>query len=318
LGIIKGDIPFRGGVIRCSDAFTAGVTLGLHETLMKISDASITEETKLRALVSWTLLESVRLSVEMAEIYRTTEEVREPPPTISSADRKRTASAVALADWVEEHLIGAQDPIHQLCYQTGRRGAVFFSSWLDRREQQAFVQAHGENLARPLRNAFDMLLAEEELPNLGLASMPALRRFLDKLRTVAGVDFPDGALPMGVIPAEALLTAFREDGIEGLDEMIPVVLHTVAPLEGLAIDWDGMRQSIRKIFEGGCLWPAVILSQNGSFGVGKVDPTFQGLLCPVDDPNLEVYFIDEKAVAHMVKKTWPELEGLLGCSISAD
>lgn len=319
LGIIAGDVPFRGGEIHCSDAFSAGVTLGLHEMLARISDESIVEEKKLRALASWTLLECIRVGVEMAEIYRTTEEVREPPPTISSAKGKRTASAMALGDWVEEHLIGAQFPIHQLCFQIGRSGAAFFSPWLDRKEQQAFVKEHGEKLARPLRSALDILLAEERLLDLDLASMPALCGFLNTLRTIAGSDLPDGASPIGIIPAEALLAAFMDYGLDGLDEMIPVVLHTVAPLTGIVIDWDGMRQSCRKIFDGGCLWPAVIISQNGSFGVGELHPTLRVMLGPITDPDLEVYFIDEKSAAHfVVKKTWSELEGLLGYAPPSD
>ncbi len=313
VGIISGDLPFRDGVIRCDDAFSVGVTLGLHETLAKISDASTAEEKKLRALLSWTLLESVRVGIEMAEIYRTAAEVQEPMPTLSSGAATRTASAVALADWVENHLIGEAHFVHQLCFQIGRNGAVFFSPWLARQEQQAFVQAHGDTLANPLRNTLGVLLAEKELLDLDLASMPALRRFLGALRTGAESDIQDGASQLDVIPAEALLAAFRDYGLEGLDEMFPAVLHTVAPLTGLAIDWDGMRESVRKIFESGCLWPTVILSQNGSFGVGEVDPAYRAVLAPVQDPGLEVYFVDEKAAAHvMVKMTWPELEELLG------
>ena len=233
-------------------------------------------------------------------------------PTLSSKAAARTTSARALAEWVEEHLIGKDHRVHQLCFEIGRKGAIFFSSWLDKTERNAFVRAHGTALAEPLRKALRGLLAKKELDDLDLAGMPALRRFLGTLRTAAGSDLGD-ASPLDIIPAETLLAAFRDHGIEGLDEMIPAVLHTVAPLTGLAIDWEGMRESIRKVFESGCRWPAVFLSQNGSFGVGEVDHTFRTLLPPVRDPSLEVYFVDEKAIAHVAAKmTWPELEELLG------
>ena len=313
VGIISGDIPFRGGEIRCRDALFAGVTLGLHEALSKISDASATEEEKLLALLRWAMLESIRLGIEMAEIYRTVAEIVEPMPTLSSAPENRTASIVALADWVENHLIGEKNPAHQLCFQIGRSGAVFFSPWLDRKEQQAFLHANGETLASLLRSALGMLLSEGATNDLDLASMPALCRFLDALRTGAKDHVSDGASPLDVVSAEALLYSFRDHGVDGLDEMIPAVLHTVEPLTDLAIDWNGMRESIRKIFESGCHWPVVYLSQNGSFGVGEVEPAYQNVLDPVRDPGLEVYFCDEKALAHtLVKMKWPELEEKLG------
>lgn len=313
VGIICGDVPFRGGEIRCRDALSAGVTIGLHEALSKISDASAAEEGKLHALLRWTMLESVRLGIEMAEIYRTVAEILKPMPTLSSAVATRTASVVALADWVEDHMIGEEHPEHQLCFQIGRSGAVFFSPWLDQQEQQAFLDAHGETLASSLRNALRVLLAEDAINDLDLASMPALHRFLDVLRTSAKSNLADGASPLDVVSAEELLRAFRDHGVEGLDEMIPAVLHTVEPLTDLVVDWDGMRESIRKIFESGCQWPVVYLSQNGSLGVGEVEPAYRNVLDPVQNPGLEVYFCDEKAVAHMlVKMKWPELEEMLG------
>ena len=76
----------------------------------------------------------------------------------------------------------------------------------------------------------------------------------------------------------------------------------------MAIDWDGMQESARKIFESGCKWPAVMLSQNGVWGMGEVDVQFRKLLLPIGDPDVEVYFVDHKAVASFsVKMTWPEL-----------
>jgi hypothetical protein len=249
----------------------------------------------------------------MAEIYRTASEVEKPMPALSSAGTARTASVVALADWVDEHLIGEMHPVHQLCFQIGRNGALFFSPWLGRQEQQAFVQSHGEALAIPLRNALGALLAKEELLDLDLASMPALRRFLRALHNGAKSDLFDSVPPLDSISAEALLAAFRDHGLDGLDEMIPAVLHTVAPLTGLAIDWVGMRESICAMFDSGCRWPTVFLRQNGSFGVGEVGPALQAVLNPVQDPAREVYFLDEKAGVHVaVKISWPELEKLLG------
>jgi len=120
------------------------------------------------------------------------------------------------------------------------------------------------------------------------------------------------SLQIHSISASDLLSAFRDHGVSGLDEVVPAVLHTVGELPDMALDWGGMKESIRKIFESGCRWPAVMLSQNGRHGVGMVDEQFRSLLAPVQDPNLEVYFLDQKAVASFwVKMTWSELQNRL-------
>lgn len=308
IGNICGDIPFPDGVVRCSDVFEAGIKLGLHEALARISQESADEERKLAALMRWTLLEATRVVIEMAEIYRTVAEVKEPPPPLSTAKDTRASSAASLCTWVMDHLIGDDNVVHQRCFEIGRWGALFFSDWLDEREQQAFVHAHAEALANPLREMLGPLLNSANPFEMDAGRTSALRGFLRQVAITSSADLAVHPSPFSAVQAVDLLSAFRDHGARGLDEVVPAVLHTVGQMPDVAIDWDGMQESARKIFESGCKWPAVMLSQNGVWGMGEVDVQFRKLLLPIGDPDVEVYFVDHKAVASFsVKMTWPEL-----------
>ncbi len=315
IGNICGDIPFPDGIVRCSEAFNAGVKLGLLELLGKISDESEDEARKLIPLLQWSMLEATRVAIEMAEIYRTVKEVDEPPPPLSTAPDKRASSTAELCEWAAKHLIGGDHPVHQRCFELGRWGAAFFSEWLDESERREFLEAHADVLADLLREMLVHVLAEFQPFDIEPERTNALRALL---RTI-GIDSADTLTALSrqihSISASDLLSAFRDHGASGLDEVVPAVLHTVGELPDMALDWDGMKESIRKIFESGCHWPAVMLSQNGSLGVGMVDEQFRSLLVPVQAPNLEVYFLDQKAVAcFWVKMTWSELQNRLSPS----
>lgn len=312
LGSISGDLPFPDGLIRCSDAFEAGVTLGLHETLATIAQQSEEEARKLAALLEWTLIEAMRVAIEMAEIYRTSAQVHEPPPALSSAPARRASSVSDLCIWVMEHLIGAENSVHQEFFALGRWGASYFSDWLHEQEQKTFLSAHAEVLAAKMRAMLIEVFADSDAPDSNPASAPALHGFLCQVATTSTTSETLRLSSLDTIRAVDLLSAFRAHGSRWLDEVVPAVFHTVAEMPDVVYDWEGMRRSARKIFESGCKWPAVILSQNGKWGLGEVDLRFRTILPPLADPDVEVYFIDLKAAASIsVKMTWVELRAKL-------
>lgn len=312
LGNICGDIPFPDGIVRCSEAFNAGVKLGLHELLANIADKSEAEAHKLSPLLQWSMLEATRVAIEMAEIYRTVKEVDVPPPPLSTAPDKCASSTTELCEWATKHLIGGDHPVHQCCFELGRRGAAFFSDWLDESERRVFLNSHADVLAGPLREMLVPFLVECHPFAIEPERTHALRAFLRRI----GIDSADAlaaqSLQIHSISASDLLFAFRDHGASGLDEVIPAVLHTVGELPDMALDWGGMKESIQKIFESGCRWPAVMLTQNGRHGVGMVDEQIRSFLVPIQDPSLEVYFLDQKSVSsYWVKMTWSELQNRL-------
>ncbi|WP_157288216.1 hypothetical protein [Uliginosibacterium gangwonense] len=315
IGNICGDIPFPDGIVRCSDAFNAGVKLGLHELLAKIADESEDEARKLSPLLQWSMLEATRVAIEMAEIYRTAKEVDEPPPPLSTALDKRASSTVELCEWAVRHLIGGNHPVHQRCFELGRWGAAFFSEWLDELERHAFLVAHADVLADSLRGMLVPILAKFQPFDIEPERTCALRGFFRRIEVDSADTLAAQSQQIRSISASDLLSAFRDHGASWLDEVVPAVLHTVGELPDMALDWGGMKESILKIFESGCRWPAIMLSQNGRYGVGMVDEPLRSLLVPVQDPNIEVYFLDQKAVASFwVKMTWSELQNRLSPS----
>lgn len=316
IGNICGDIPFPDGVVRCQDVFEAGIKLGLHEAITKISDESVDEEQKLAALMEWTLLEASRVVIEMAEIYRTVVEVEEPPPPLSSAKSIRASSVSNLCVWVMRHLIGNNHPVHQQCFELGRWGALYFSDWLDEREQQVFVSAHADFLANRLREMLESVLRKAKPFEMEIIRTSALRSFLRQISVTSSFELDVQPSPFQALQAVELLSAFRDHGARMLDEIVPAVLHTTGEIPHMAFDWDGIKESARKIFDSGCQWPAVILSQNGRWGVGEVDKQSRNFLSPIFDPVEEIYFVDHKAVVSIsVKMSWSELREKLTSSL---
>lgn len=309
LGNVCGDNPFPNGLVRCSDAFQAGVKLGLHEGLATIAQNSETENKKLAPLLEWSFLEVLRVAIEMGELYRTANEIDQPPPPLSNSPERRASSTSELSAWAINHLIGNDHPLHQMSFDIGRAGALFFSDWLDPIEQEGFVQTHCQELAKPLRSLLDVVIKEAREFDGGIQPESAVGVLLKRLGI--RLDNESGALTSAInsVPDITLLNEFRDDGGESLNEVVPAVLHTVAPLTELMVDWDGLKKSIRAIYESGRHHPAVIVSQNGMIGTGEVDKSLSNLLIPIADPSVEVYFVDTKAVAAIaVKMTWSELK----------
>lgn len=80
----------------------------------------------------------------------------------------------------------------------------------------------------------------------------------------------------------------------------------------MALDWEGVKESVRKVFESGCRWPAVFLTQNGAHGVGMVDENLRTLLTPIEDPDQQVFFLSQNSIASTwVKMSWTELRKTL-------
>lgn len=249
------------------------------------------------------------MHIEMCEIYRTADEVNEPPPPISSNREKRASSADLLSRWVLEHLIGDGHPIHQTCYEIGRSGAPCLSKWLDDASRDAFSAEHAEDVAAKLRTFLaDLVSHADDFEGGYLASGP-LSRFLRRIGFDMQSPLPAQVSKIDAVPAMDLLSAFQSIGVDGLDEIIPAVLHTTGPLPSIDIDWDGLQQSACALFKSGVRWPTVTVSQNGRFGIGELQGLPRQLLPPIDDPEREVYFVDEKAALSSARRmTWVALK----------
>jgi hypothetical protein len=309
LGNICSDVPFPQGVVRCRGAFEAGIVIGLFESLARSADESDQPQAHLESFLDWAILEVIRVYIEMCEIYRTADEVNEPPPPISSNREKRAYSADLLSKWVLEHLIGDSQPIHQICYEIGRAGAPCLSEWLDDASRDTFSAAHAEGVVTQLRIGLANLVSHADDFESRYLTSGSFSKFLRRIGFDMQSPLPAQVSKIDAVPAMDLLSVFQSIGVDGLDEIIPAVLHTTGPLPSIDIDWDGLQQSACALFKSGVRWPTVIVSQGGQFGIGELQGLPRQLLQPIADPQREVYFVDEKAAFSLARRvTWVALK----------
>lgn len=309
LGNICSDVPFPRGVVRCRGALEAGIVFGLYEGLARTADQFDEPQAYLESILSWSFLEVIRLHIEMCEIYRTVREVDEPPPPISSNREKRASSAHRLSIWVLEHLIGDDHPIHQTCFKIGRKAAPYLSDWLDEASRDSFLVEHaGEVVTLLCAGLSDIISHADDFEGCYSAS-GQFSKFLRRIGINMQAPLPAQVSKIHAVPAGDLLAAFQSFGVDGLDEIIPAVMHTTGQLPSIDIDWDGLQQSARAIFNSGVRWPAVMVSQNGQFGIGELQGIARQTLTPIVDPEKEIYFVDEKAALSSARRmTWVALK----------
>lgn len=309
LGNICSDVPFPRGVVRCRGAFEAGIVIGLFESLARAAENFDEPQAYFESILDWAILEVIRVHIEMCEIYRTADEVNEPPPPISNNRNKRASNAELLSIWVLEHLIGDGHPIHQICYEIGRAGAPCLSEWLDDASRDAFSAAHAEGVVASLRKCLADLVSHADVFEGGYLSSGPLSIFLRRIGFDMQSPLPAQVSKIDAVPAVDLLSEFHSIGVDGLDEIIPAVLHTTGPLPSIDIDWEGLRQSACALFKSGIRWPTVTVSQNGRLGIGELQGLSRQLLPPIGDPEMEVYFVDEKAAFSSASRmTWVALK----------
>ncbi|MNJ40318.1 hypothetical protein D3C77_352100 [compost metagenome] len=126
-----------------------------------------------------------------------------------------------------------------------------------------------------------------------------------------GLDLENEAAVSDAVSAiddEVLLSAFPDDIVGGVDSIIPVVLHTTRPPFPGKIDWEWLKAGVKALHESGDHCPAVIFSQDGMVGSGRLLEPFR-LVSPINDPDKEVYVIDESsALSTAFKMTWDEVK----------
>ncbi|WP_211442437.1 hypothetical protein [Collimonas humicola] len=316
---ISGLSPFRGGMIRCSDAFHAGVVLGTHEFVSGNAARSDEAAIHLEPLLRWSHVETLHYAVEMHEIYLTAKEVTAPMPTISDRPERRAQAAAELSVWVEKHLIGDEHPVHQLCFRLGRYGATLFNDWFESEGGRLITSEQLTRMIYETKRIIGEVLLPAELRSghRNLSALLKFRKFLAQHGGVAVNEADDTALKLvlNAFQGDALLEVFVSMVLPAIDEVVPVVAHTVSSMPELDIDWDGLKAGVQAIFDAGHLWPTVIVSQDGTVGSGHLVEPMTKWLPPITDPGAEVYFLNEQAVASIaVKLTWTAIaqHGLAG------
>lgn len=303
LNTISGNIPFPEGVVRCSDAFKAGIALGLIETLAGLIAPPPEAGHPLKAMQEWAFLEALHVSIELSEIYKASTTITQAPPPLSYPMEFRVSSVKALSHWILTELLGPDYPLHQASFVLGHKGAFFFCQWFMPEAQKAFVRAQGMTLVPRVLAILEQLSQQAAITTDSVVSLMAPLAGCASTATVEELKDSWSRLT----PLE-LLTRFSQHGCLVLDRLVSAVPHTLSPFPPLLIDWDGLQQSINEMYEAGYSHPAIIRSPNGQYGVGHLKHPAT-LLPAIQNRELEVYFMDLQAGCSIAAKClWVNLK----------
>ncbi|UZE30771.1 hypothetical protein [Pseudomonas asplenii] len=304
--------PFPRGVIKCSDAFLAGRVLG--DLAVAAFNAAPDKEhaARIEPMVEWAQLEALRFAIEMKQMYDITEEVVTPMPMLSNEPAKRLKTTEELAQWVRTDLISKRHPFHQACFDLGYRYALLFNL-LSEQAIDRLSPDEPRAAACIVRSILKGVLSRVEDSQGKMFQSPGFLELMAFLKPhlSSGIDLGDDEAVSAVIDAIAdreLLSGFCGAIVRGVDSIIPVVLHTTRPPFPAQVDWEWLKSGIKALFENGDHCPAVIFSQDGIVGTGRLAPPFR-LVSPISDPDVEVYIVDESAARIIaIKMTWDEVK----------
>lgn len=304
--------PFPGGVIKCSDAFLTGRVLG--DLAVAAFNAAPDKEhaARIEPMVEWAQLEALRFAIEMNQMYDLTKKVTTPMPMLSNDPAKRLKATDDLAQWVRADLISKQHPFHQKCFDLGYHHALLFSL-LSEQAINSLGTDEPRVAACIVRSILRGVLSRAKgsqgqmFESSGfLEFMAFLEPHLGSNIELAGEEAVNVAI--NAIADEELLSGFAGPIVKGVDSIIPVVLHTTRSSFPVRVDWEWLKSGIKALFESGDHCPAVIFSQNGMVGSGRLKQPFR-LVSSISDPNVEVYVLDESSVMNIaIKMTWDEVK----------
>lgn len=304
-------VPFPRGVIKCSDAFRVGRVLGDLAVAAFNATPDREHAAKIEPLVEWAQLEALRYAIEMKQMYDITEEVVTPMPHLSSEPSKRFEAAQELANWVTSYLIGPHHPLHQACFELGYRHAIVFD--LLEEGSRRHLQSTGAGEAAVLvRQILVVVIGRAEGNQGQVFSSENYLRFMGFLEPYMSLEMDrknevEISDAIGAIDDDVLLSGFPSLIVEGMDSIIPVVLHTTkAPFHG-EVDWEWLKSGVKALFESGDHCPAIIFSQDGTIGSGRLQEPFR-IVSPISNPETEVYVIDESSrLSIAIKMSWDEV-----------
>lgn len=305
--------PFPRGVIKCSDAFLTGRVLGDLAVAAFNAAPDKVHAARIEPMVEWAQLEALRFAIEMKQMYDITEEVVTPMPMLSNDPAKRLEATEQLANWVRADLISDQHPFHQACYDLGLSHALLFTLM----EKKGAIDCLGPEKPRAaaglIRHILKAVLSKAEGSQGQAFQTENFLQFMAFLEPHLGLDIElkdevSVSAAIDAIGDEELLTGFPGLLVKGVDSIIPVVLHTTRPPFPARVDWEWLKGGVKALFESGDHCPAVIFSQDGMVGSGRLEEPFR-CLSSISDPEVEVYVLDESSARNIaLKMTWHEVK----------
>lgn len=313
---LSGRRPFPDGVVRCSDAFYTGVTLGvLAFAYQKARDQKEGAE-NWAPLVKWAELQALSAAIEMAQIYYSSETLNQAPPALSNHADRRERAAQDFVAWTRDHFIGNANPIHLLCFQVGYCGAVLFDTTLSRSAREHLPHDLRLETAKDIKCVLSAILHCYTKVYADGGITPEHSAHLIKINdalmnSMSPENLHNDAIIehyLGAVGEERLIDSMQEIIVPAADGLFPSIFHNAIDAAPLSIDWQWLRDGVKAIFAAGDTRPAVLRKMNGEIGTGQIVGPMGKFLAPLTDPDVEVYFLDERTgFAMATKTTWDEL-----------
>lgn len=304
--------PFSRGLIKCSDAFLTGRVLGDLAVAAFSAAPDKVHALRVEPMVEWAQLEALRFAIEMKQMYDITKEVVTPMPMLSNDPAKRMEATEALAQWVRTDLISKRHPFHQACFDLGYRHALLFSLV----SEQAIERLSADEVkaaASIARSILKGILARADGSQGKAFQSEGFLRLMEFLEPQLSSDVHHANtdavnVSIDAIADEVLISQFSGVIVNGVDSIIPVVLHITRPPFPAWFDWEWLKSGVKALFESGDHCPAVVFSQDGVVGTGRLENPFRNMP-PINNPEIEVYVVDESSAMNIVMKmTWDEVK----------
>lgn len=300
------------GNVRWKDAFRLGFFLGLDRSLRQTIRLR-PDDGFLRCRHLWNTMD-VQYALEEVQLLSNSAANVNPPDSAltfqNNPDIDDEDEFVRLVRWIMDEFL-MKEPGHVNAFLCGLEGAPLFDEeGLGKVLAEESGQIILTRIDAPLRGATAAVLRgliaqfkEGSLP-------PHAGRLLEQLRTELQLPAADTRFDLASVPAKLLQSAWP-CCLDASDYVVHGVLHRLNAADFAGVDWDWLRQGVMEAHGRGETNVGVILSANGYLGTGPIEPGGFKLPLRMCDPAIEVAFLDETAVATMVRiVTWDELQEL--------
>ncbi|HCA5183008.1 TPA: hypothetical protein MW242_002632 [Acinetobacter baumannii] len=305
------NLPYKDGVIRCSDVFDLGSSLGIYKYLVERFEEK--QSKSLKNSVTWTYIELQKYVIENNQLYMNLSSVVEPPPLLSNIDENRLPSIDEYHGWILQYLLNGENSIHTSIYLFAFNTSMIMSNYFNKDDIQYFLD-DSENLRhittflkRTLKNTIDYIYQNGIESTINFSELP----IFNVLSLSASDDEDVNKSKIDLYNDLELIHLFIEDRFSTFDKVYPAVFHTGSPELIFPIDTEDAKKNIKQLYDNGG-YPAISLTQNGKVGIALLDLTKDDpytLLYNNIDFDVETIFLSISSGANVCSRLkWSELK----------
>ena len=300
----------RDGKFDCKTMFEVGMATGAFLSISRTAAATPDDEqNSLPALFAWHGAIFACAIKEIRLRWMSTPAVPAKPPTVRFACENGSPTfddVQELIAWIcDEFLEGFN--IHRMCFQLGLQAVYILDPY--------FAIGAGEDAQRSII---------EEIVDFGHTVISqAVNAANDDdiaddirshLRGILESTFPEtlNAGELSSVNAEEISKEHLVDALSGslfelLDAMYLPVVHAIADMAPMSVDWQWLRDQVSEMRNLGVEHPGVVVAADGAFGVGDLgDGAKIFKYDPIDE--VLVYYEIASSTPWITRRRWKELE----------